>query len=105
MLLGVASIFIAIVMTAATRRAELTAWWDRAMLDRYERIFLPEDLQLHHTRNVHQRLEEQNLALNRSPRAQEIELALVRLAPPSLLLCLTMIVLALVSLAVALVGP
>jgi hypothetical protein len=102
--LGAASFVIALAVTAVTRRAELTAAWDRAMLDRYEQLLLDDSLRLHHSGNLHLRLAEQPFRLVRGPLPERFELGALRFAPPSLILCITMVVLATVSIVVAAVG-
>src|SRR5579884_429884 len=46
-ILSAVSVVIACIAPLATRRIELTAWWDREMLDAYEANLLPPDLRLH----------------------------------------------------------
>jgi hypothetical protein len=99
--LGGTSLFVALAVTGVTRRAELTALWDRHMLDRYEQMLLVDSLRMYHTLRVHGRLEQQPFEFREGPFSPELELAAVRFAPPSFLLCLTMVVLAVVSIVVA----
>jgi len=87
------------------RRAELTAWWDRALMDAYERVLVPEELRLHHELNLMQRLERRAFNLNKADRSRKVQLFLVRLAPPSFLLALSLIVLAAANVAIAAINP
>jgi hypothetical protein len=47
---------ITVLASVGTRRVELTAWWDRAMLDVYEERPLPPSWRLHHRLRLRQRL-------------------------------------------------
>lgn len=85
-ILAIVSIVVAIACPAATRRIELTAWWDRDMLDDYERKLLPPSWRLHHTMRLHERLGMREFKLGQTPEGLRIQGALVRLAPPSLVL-------------------
>lgn len=103
--LAAIALAIAPAAVGVMRRAELTAWWDRALMDAYEvHLAIPPTLRLHHEKNLHQRLAERDFLLNRSARSLKLQLALVRLAPPSLLLAFSLMALAFANVAVAIVN-
>jgi hypothetical protein len=85
-ILAIVSIGIAIASPAATRRIELTAWWDRDMLDEYERKLLPPGWRL------------------QSPTLLQAQETLVRWAPPSLVLNLAVVAVSCACTAVAVVA-
>ena len=95
--LGVGSAVFGGAGALAMRRIELTARWDRELLDEYEKRLLvnDEDLRLHHDAVFPERLRLRPLSSSRS-KAKRFELALLRLTPPSLIVMLLMIGLGLV---------
>jgi hypothetical protein len=101
--LAMVGLIVALAAVAVTRRVELTAWWDRGMLDRYEEVLVPEELRLYHELNVRQRLHRRKFRLNqRVP--LDIQLRIVMLAPPSFVLSLALITVSLTSLVLAIFG-
>jgi hypothetical protein len=56
------------------RRAELTAWWDRALMATYERLLLPEQFRLHHQLNLMRRLERRPFDLDKTGWSHRIQL-------------------------------
>lgn len=102
--LAIVSIGIAIASPAATRRIELTAWWDRDMLDEYERKLLSPGWRLHHTMRLHERLNVRGFNLGQSPALLQMQETLVRWAPPSLVLNLAVVAVSCACTAVAVVA-
>lgn len=103
-LCGVAAV-LAPAAIGVMRRAELTAWWDRSLMDEYERLLVPAELRLHHELNLMQRLGKRRFSLNKTDRSRKVQLLLVRLAPPSFLLGLSLLVLAAANVAIAVINP
>lgn len=100
-LLGVGSLLAAAAAAVVIRRVELTAWWDRAMLDAYEEKLLPREFRLHHARNLDGRLRHRPFRLSGSARRQHYELRMVRYGSPSLVLVAMMFATGIVSLITA----
>lgn len=102
-LAGVA-VIVAIIVPAITRRAELTAWWDRGMLDEYESILLPTPLRLHHNLNLKGRMAHREANFNMSKLRRKIELGIVMCAPPSLILAFALVMLAAAGMGIAILN-
>jgi hypothetical protein len=102
-LLGSVAFILSGVGSAVMRRIELTARWDRELLDLYEtRLLASEpDLQLHHGKAFRERLQLRELRSSRS-RLKTIELRCLLWVPPSLSTMILIIVLGLLALAVGL---
>jgi hypothetical protein len=103
-ILATVSVIVAIAALVTTRRVELTAWWDRSMLDRYEERLLPADLRLHHTLRLHERLKRRPFHLGQRPTSLKLQLWVMRLAAPSLVLNLALVSLATAAVIVAALG-
>ena len=101
LVLAAVSVVVAVGAVAITRRVELTAWWDRAMLDRFEAELLPEDMRLRHNLNLRQRLREEPFDLGKGSRSLEWQLRIVMLAHPSLILSILLIAVSCASVATA----
>jgi hypothetical protein len=102
--LAIVSIVVAVAALVTTRRVELTAWWDRAMLDCYEEVLLPADFRLHHTLRLHERLGRRAFDLGQPPKSLAVQLWIVKWAAPSLVLNLALISLSLAAVIVAAFG-
>jgi hypothetical protein len=95
---------VALCAVAVTRRVELTAWWDRGMLDRYEQLLVPEELRLYHNLNVRQRLGRRRFGLNQRLVPLDLQLRIVMMAPPSFVLSLALLTVSLTSLVLSIFG-
>jgi len=90
--MAAASMVVAVAALAITRRVELTAWWDRSMMDAYERVLLPARFRLQHEDDLAERLEVRPFALGQPQRSLELQLKVVMRADPSLIINLALIV-------------
>lgn len=99
--LSVVSVVIACIAPLATRRIELTAWWDREMLDAYEQRLLPEGWRLYHSLRLFERLRRRSFDLGQTGKLREFQLRLLQWAPPSLVLNLAVIAVSCACVAVA----
>ena len=97
------SVIIALATMLTTRRVELTAWWDRSMMDRYEKLLIPKRLRLHHRLNLRDRHKRQALDSNftKGSKLHEWQIKLVMLAPPSLILSIALVAVSASSVTVA----
>lgn len=103
-ILALVSVIIAIAALVTTRRVELTAWWDRSMLDAYEEQLLEPGFRLHHSRRLHERMARRSFDLGQPPKSLAIQLWIVRWAAPSLVLNLALVSLATAAIVVAAIG-
>ncbi|HTQ69655.1 MAG TPA: hypothetical protein VMI13_13285 [Solirubrobacteraceae bacterium] len=90
--LGATAFVVGLVGWIVMRRIELTARWDRQTLDDFESQMLPRDspLRLLHDAQFSDRLRERQLKSSATG-LRKLELRLMLLFPPSLMICVLMI--------------